>query len=134
MAKTIVWIEDDTDIIDPVVTLLERDGHLIMRIRSVGEALENVDLVRDSDLILLDIILPPGNAGGNYGRYSGLRLLQELQEQHGIQTPVVVLSVIANPDAHRRLRELGVKDIIGKPVLPSKLKKRVERVLDASAA
>ena len=118
MAKTIAWIEDDTDIIDPVVTLLDRAGHRILRIRSVAEALEEVELIRNSDLILLDVILPPGNVEQDYGHYSGLALLQELKEEHGIQAPVVVLSVITNSDARRQLRELGVKDIIPKPVLP----------------
>lgn len=133
MAKTIVWIEDDVDIIDPVIRPLERAGHRILRLRLVQEALENIELIRNSDLILLDIILPSGDVSKEYGRYSGLELLQELKDEHGIETPVVVLSVVTNAEVYRRLRELGVKDIIRKPILPSKLKERVERVLEELA-
>jgi CheY-like chemotaxis protein len=135
MAYTIVWIDDDTDILDPVVGLLERAQHRIERIRSVGEALEKIDLIRRSDLILLDILLPPGKAkGDDYGRYSGLGLLRELREKHGIDNPVVVLSVITNKDAQHDLRALQVKYVIRKPVLPSDLKARVEEVLAEAAA
>lgn len=130
MAKTIVWIEDDVNIIDPVVRPLERAGHRILRLCSVQEVLENVELIRNSDLILLDIILPPGDVSRKYGRYSGVELLQGLKEEHRIETPVVVLSVVTNVEVYRRLRELGVKDIIRKPILPSKLKGRVEHVLE----
>lgn len=132
MAKTLVWIEDDIDIIDEAVVLLERAGHRILRIRSISEALENVALIRNSDLILLDIILPPGNTNETYSRYSGLELLRKLREDHEIDIPVVVLSVVSNREVHRQLQQLGVGDIVPKPVLPSKLKERVERVLQGA--
>jgi CheY-like chemotaxis protein len=130
MAYTIVWIDDDTDILDPVVKLMERAGHSILRMRSVGEALQKVEMIRYCDLILLDIILPLGEASGEYGRYSGLGLLAELRDQHEIKLPVVVLSVITNPQAQAQFEKLGVKDVIRKPVLPSTLKQRVEQVLE----
>lgn len=129
MARTIAWIEDDIDIIEPVVEMLKRDGFQIERFRSVGEALDKIDALRGSDLILLDILLSQGEAQGDYGRYSGITLLKELQERHGLQTPVVVLSVITNRDARRQLQALGVEDIITKPVLPSELRDRVRKAL-----
>lgn len=133
MGNVIAWIEDDTDIIDPVVSLLEREGHRFIRIRSIGEALDRVDIIRNCDLILLDVILPQGQADRQYTRYAGKDLLRELRQQHGVTTPVVVLSVVSNAEVQRELESLQVSDIVKKPVLPSKLRERVERVL-ASAA
>ena len=45
--------------------------------------------------------------------------------------PVIVLSVVSNVEVHAALRRLDVEDIIRKPVLPSRLKVRVEEVLQA---
>ncbi|MGQ9595003.1 MAG: response regulator [Anaerolineae bacterium] len=129
MSQTIAWIEDDTDVIDPVVGLLEQEGHRILRLRSVREALDAVGLIRECDLLLLDVILPPGEPDKEYNRYAGVDLIRQLREQHGVQVPIVVLTVVVNPEILEQLRQLGVRDIVKKPVLPSKLKERVERVL-----
>lgn len=129
MSKTIVWIEDDTDIIDPVVRPLELAGHRFVRLRNAKETLEAVNRIREADLILLDMILPPGQTDREFGRYPGLDVLHELREVHGLKTPVVVLTVVTREEVLQELRELGVVDIVRKPVRPSELKERVERVL-----
>ncbi len=129
MSKTIVWIEDDTDIIDPVVRPLERAGYNVQRINTVEQALGSLDEIRNSDLILLDMILPTGGVEGPFGHYPGLDLLRLLREEHGITTPVVAFSVVTNPDVHTELLRLGVNVVVRKPVLPSKLKEAVDRAL-----
>jgi DNA-binding response OmpR family regulator len=128
MSKTIIWIEDDTDIIDPVVRPLERAGYRIQRLNTVQEALNAIDQIRSADLILLDMILRPGNTAREFSRYSGLDLLRELRQTHGIATPVIALTVVARDEIRKQLRELGVADIITKPIRPSELKTRVEQV------
>lgn len=129
MPKTIVWIEDDTDIIDPVVRPLERAGYEIVRLRSVAEALNAVEQIRAAKLILLDMILPPHSDGREYGRYPGLKLLEILQRDQGITTPVVALTVVTHADVEHGLHALGVSEIVRKPVRPSELKERVEKIL-----
>lgn len=129
MSKTIVWIEDDTDIIDPVVRPLERAGHNIRRINTVEQALASLDEIRNSDLILLDMFLPTGEAEGPFSHYPGLDLLQLLRDEHGIATPVVAFSVVTNSVVHTKLLRLDVKSIVRKPVLPSELKAAVDRAL-----
>ena len=52
--KKIVWIEDDTDIINDVVRPLERGGYLIERFYTVKEALDNIEKLRACDLISSD--------------------------------------------------------------------------------
>ena len=133
MPKTIVWIEDDTDIIDPVVRPLERAGHQFVRLHSAQEALMAIDEIRHADLILLDIIFPPvrppqGFPADGLSQYTGLHLLQQLRHQHEITTPVVVLTVVIRAELEHELQTLDVADIIHKPVRPSELKKRVEAV------
>ncbi len=127
--KTIAWIEDDTDIIDPVVELLEDAGYKITRYNTIAEAMQHRKEIERADLILLDMIVRPGKNERRFGQYPGLELLQEWRAEK-IDTPVIVLSVVERDAVTRQLRDLGVADIIHKPVRPSELKERVEHVLE----
>ena len=129
MSIEIVWIEDDVDIIEPVVRPLERAGYRLHRVRSASEALECIDLLRSCDLILLDLILPSGETAWLSGRYPGIMLLEKLRSEFAVDTRVVVFSVVSNLEVNEALRRLDVKEIINKPILPSELKRRVEEVL-----
>jgi DNA-binding response OmpR family regulator len=98
MAKKIVWIEDDVDIIGPVVRPLERAGFEIVRLRTAKEVFDNVAKLHEADLILLDMLLPDGGSGLELGRYTGLDIFKELLENHALKTPVVALTVVARRD------------------------------------
>lgn len=127
--KIIAWVEDDSPVIAPVVRPLERQGYQVERFLTIKEVLDNLDRLRECDLVLLDIFVPTGSVEGNYGRYTGLKLLQQLRDLHGIKKPVIVLSVLTDPKILKELRRQNVADILRKPVLPSQLKETVERVL-----
>lgn len=129
MAKTIVWIEDDIDIIGPVVRPLERAGYKIVRLRTAREVFENIEALHQADLILLDMLLPDAGSGLELGRYTGLDIFRELKQNHALATPVVALTVVAREEVRVNLRDLGVADIIRKPVRPSELKERIEQIL-----
>jgi DNA-binding response OmpR family regulator len=129
MSKTIVWIEDDIDIIGPVVRPLERAGFQIVRLRTAREVFENIQKLHEADLILLDMLLPDGGSGLELGRYTGLDIFRELVQNHDLTTPVVVLTVVAREEVRKNLRDLGVADIIRKPVRPSELKERIEQII-----
>lgn len=126
--KQIVWIEDDTNIINDVVRPLERNGYQIERFHTVKEALDNLDVLRACDLILLDLIIPIGEANVEVGYYPGMYLLRTFREIYHLEQPVIVLSVVANAEVFQDLKTLGA-EIENKPILPSKLKRLVEEVL-----
>ncbi|MBC7260980.1 MAG: response regulator [Chloroflexi bacterium] len=127
--KIIAWVEDDSPVIAPVVRPLERQGYQIQRFLTIREVLDNLDCLRECDLILLDIFVPSGVVDENYGRYTGLKLLQKLRNLYGIKKPVVVLSVLTDPKILKELKRQNVAATLRKPVLPSQLKETVERVL-----
>jgi len=129
MSKTIAWIEDDVEIIGPVIRPLERVGYKIIRLRSVEEVFDNIPKLQSADLILLDMILPHGKFKGEMGRYTGLDIFKALRETHDVDTPIVALTVVAREEVRQKLRDLGVTDIIRKPVRPSELKERIEEIL-----
>jgi CheY-like chemotaxis protein len=127
--KKIVWIEDDTDIINDVVRPLERGGYAIERFYTVKEALDNIETLRACDLILLDLIIPPGETDERFGHYPGMYLLRTFRQKYQFEQPVIVLSVVADVEVFQDLKELGA-EIENKPILPSKLKRLVEEVLE----
>ena len=126
--KKIVWIEDDTDIINDVVRPLERSGYLIERIYSVKEALDNIDSTCTCDLILLDLIIPPGETDERFGHYPGMYLLRTFREEYQLKQPIIALSVVADADIFQDIKTLGA-ELENKPILPSKLKQLVDEVL-----
>lgn len=129
MSRTIIWIEDDIEIIDPVVRPLERAGYQIVRLNTVKEVLDAIEEIRAADLVLLDMILRPGMDEHSFGRYPGLDILELLREQYAIDVPVVVLTVVDRPEVRQRLQELGTAQIVRKPIRPSGLKEVVDSVL-----
>jgi CheY-like chemotaxis protein len=137
MSKTIVWIEDDTDIIEPVVHPLKQAGYRIVPLRTIKEVLDSIEQIRNADLILIDMLLPTGHlaelpSGRKLNYYTGKELLEELREvYHMTDLPVIVLSVVHREEVFQQLKELSVIDVLRKPVRPSMLKARVEEALEA---
>ncbi len=133
MKKTIAWIEDDISIIQDVIQPLINDGYKFTYFRSVNEVLDSIDVLRNVDMILCDLILPLGNNEAfSFDQYPGVQLIEKLRNQYKINTPVVVFTTVSNGNAHKRLRELDVSEIILKPVRPSELKKIIETVFENS--
>jgi DNA-binding response OmpR family regulator len=125
----IVWLDDDFVIIEPVIEPLIEAGHEIARMRTIGEALEAIELLQTCDLIILDMILPIGDLQETFGVYSGVSLLQKLREEHEVASPVIVFSVVDPAKVKSHLEPLGVKMYVRKPALPSELKDAVDAVL-----
>lgn len=133
MSNTIVWI-DENESIDAVVRPLEKDGHHIIRLRTIKAALDAVEQIRQADLILLEVYLPSSRVYPKFAtQYPGKDLLQELRYTYQITIPTVVFTTVRNDALYRHLRVLGVVSIIRKPILPSQLKKHVDQILRPSA-
>jgi len=129
--KRILWIEDDAGLLMGLVRPLKKDGHEIIVAKDEKEALELIGAL-DFDLILLDIIIPTG-VEGDMGDISfvGMRLLKTLSIDMKIKTPIIVLSVVRDPDMIGEMNGLGVKEVLPKGAyLPSKLKEKVYEVLE----
>jgi CheY-like chemotaxis protein len=121
----IAWIEDDHERIESLVRLLKRDGHTILPYSWWQEVKEQIETILACDAIILDIILPPVEDDP----YLGLSVLEQLRKERGYQGPVVVCSRVQNPVVLRELEELGVTEILHKPVRPSVLYDTVTKAL-----
>ena len=131
MTKLIAWIDEDRDKLGPIVWPLQEQGYTVKNYRDVKDALTAFDEILQADLILLDLILPSGEFGKSAGRYAGINILRKIRDK--TDTPVIILSVVTKEDILEQARQLGVSDIIRKPILPYTLKDKVEAILPASS-
>jgi CheY-like chemotaxis protein len=136
-ANTIAWIEAETDEIAPVVEPLRRAGFTIHPFAHYAEAVARMDEIARCDLILLDLILPPGPAGPgpDAEELLGRRLLRRIRHEFGLGAPAIVLSVVANTDAVEEAEaEVLRVSLLAKPARPSRLKAEVYRLLNLEEA
>ena len=112
MNKTILIIEDDTEINDMLRILLKSNGY---RTISAYSGTEGV-LVHNNEvsLILLDLMLP--------GR-SGEEIIRELKQKHSV--PVIVMSAIHDVNKKVDLFSLGADDYVTKPFNNEELLARI---------
>lgn len=100
----VLVIEDDDVLGKALLRGLEEAGHACVRVRSGQVGLEHA-LSQKSDAIVLDLMLPD---------LSGLEVLREIR-QHGIQTPVLVLTALGSVEERVKGLNFGADDYLIKP-------------------
>lgn len=119
--KRILVIEDDPGVAGLLRELLRQEGYDVIH---AGDGLHGLLRLRttDVDAVLLDVMMPD---------VDGLRVLDQLTEEHGGELPVPVLVVTGSPDGARTCRErLGDADVFEKPFDPDDLLDRLQVHLD----
>ncbi len=127
MAKKILTVDDDPDIIAFVKTVLEENGYIPMIARN-GEA--GLAMVREEKpaLVILDVLMP---------KQSGIRMYREMRYDEELKDiPVIVLSGIAKRTflrSQEALTEFGDQSVpepdayIEKPVEPEELAEVIKK-------
>ena len=112
MNKTILIIEDDTEINNMLKILLGQNGYSTVSAYSGTEGV----LVHDNnvDLILLDLMLPGRN---------GEDIIKDLKEKHNV--PVIVMSAVHDVNKKVDLFSLGADDYVTKPFHNEELLARI---------
>ena len=116
--RTVLVVEDDTDLREVVAFAIRRDGRRIVEAENGQEALEHIVANGVPDLILLDMNMPTMN---------GWELARELRDRGLWTSPVIVLT--AAHDAQRSAAEIGAAGFLGKPFDVRTLIATVERYL-----
>lgn len=125
----IAWIDEDIPVMMPVIQPLQRSGFHFDFYETIEQARSQMDAIRRADLLLLDILVPPGqNPVPGASRYTGIAFLKELASS-GHVPPTIVFSVVNNNAALEDIRKLNVGTILRKPIRPSVLKDAVDDVL-----
>jgi DNA-binding response OmpR family regulator len=119
--KRILYFEDDSDMVELVRIILEREGY---QVEGVAEGLSGINLAVQNlpDVILLDLMLPDMDGWEIYRR---LKIDEATQD-----IPVIVVTAKAQSiDKVLGLEIAKVDDYISKPFRPDDLVERVNEVL-----
>ena len=114
----ILLIEDDTIMCKSLQLMLASEGHTCDT-ATVGEDGIAVGKLYEYDIILLDLMLPD---------IDGLQVLQQLRDAN-INTPVLMLSGLDEPDSRIRGFDLGADDFLSKPFDKRELVARIEAIV-----
>ena len=86
MAKTVLVVDDDPDVIKYVSTILEKIGCQIISAKNGEEAMNKIGHTRP-DLVVLDVLMP---------KRSGIKMYRELKTSDSLKSiPVIILSGIS---------------------------------------
>ena len=119
--KRILYFEDDSDMVELVRIILEREGY---QVEGVAEGHSGINLAVQNlpDVILLDLMLPDMDGWEIYRR---LKIDEATQD-----IPVIVITAKAQSiDKVLGLEIAKVDDYISKPFRPDDLVERVNEVL-----
>jgi len=124
MRKSILFIDDEEGSVTPYFPMLHDLGVEVDLAHNGDEA---VDWLQKKiyDLIVLDIMLPPGSKIGRdvEPRKAGSILLHMIRQNEVLNmktapsVAVVVLTAVADQKLLARIRQLGVKELFQKPAV-----------------
>lgn len=121
-SQSIVYIEDDHEMIDLVKLILSRRGYEVTGAHGGREGLDVVHRARP-DLILLDLLMPDVDGWQVYQQLKANELTRNI--------PVVMITAKAQPiDRVLAIDVARADDYLIKPFHPQKLLDSVEKVLN----
>jgi CheY-like chemotaxis protein len=131
--KVILYIEDQP--FGTRVKMLEDEGYKIIVASDGTEALNC--LKREKvDLILLDIMLPPGDElnidDAREGFSTGVVFTKKIKNE-GLNLPIIVITANPDRDVEKDLNALGVSKYFRKPVSQVELEDAIKECLECES-
>src|SRR3954463_9971438 len=116
--KTILLVDDDTELSDGLRTILERQGYRVLQARD-GQQAKSLIYQHRPDLVILDMMMP---------RMGGYPVLEHFRDK--ADAPPIIMITANEGSRHKAYAEyLGVVDYIRKPFALERLLESVERGL-----
>jgi DNA-binding NtrC family response regulator len=121
--KIISWIDDDYHVIWAVFRPLKEMGVKIYGYTTYADAMDNIESIVASDLVVVDLILASGDESLEHIKYLGVDLIKKLRGDFDYDRPIITLSVVGNQksggvgDELRRLNS----SVLTKPVMQKNL-------------
>jgi two-component system response regulator RegX3 len=115
--RTILMVEDETSITEPLAEALDREGFATRVAGTVADAISAAD-DEMPDLVLLDVMLPDG---------SGYDVARSLRERSNV--PIIMLTARGEETDRIVGLELGADDYIVKPFSAREVAARIRAVL-----
>lgn len=120
MKKNLLVVEDDSGLRRYFVILLEQMGYNVMSSPNGADALALLTKDNDFHLVITDINMPI---------MTGIEMIEEIGKK-GINIPVCAVSGLNDDTIITKLKELGCRDFLRKPVSCSELTQRVRTILE----
>ncbi|KPQ15733.1 MAG: Response regulators consisting of a CheY-like receiver domain and a winged-helix DNA-binding domain [Rhodobacteraceae bacterium HLUCCO18] len=125
MAKRILLVEDEANILEAIGFILSRDGWEVLGHGKGETALAEIDRV-DPDILVLDVMLP--------GR-SGLDILRDLRERPATRAlPVLLLTAKGQARDREQAMALGANAFLTKPFSNDELVATVRSLSEGSVS
>ena len=123
--RKVLVVDDDTDLVDLIVDVLERDGRF--ETKTVNNGFEAGMMVKEyrPDLIVLDVMLPDINGKEVCLRVRGDNTLEAVK--------IICISGMVEEDKIADLREAGADDFLHKPFSSDVLIERICNQLEIEA-
>ena len=119
MAKKVLVVDDEADILKLAVIRLEAAGYEVLKVASSEEALKMLEQNRP-DLILLDMILPD---------MQGDEFCKKVKEDPALKKIPVILFTATIIGVPEKAREIGADDYIFKPFEPEELLFKIKKFI-----
>jgi DNA-binding response OmpR family regulator len=127
--RTLLLIEDDTEMRRMLAAALRRDGHFVVEAANGDDALDwlgpgvlDGDIERVPDLIVSDIRLP---------YFTGLEILESLQIA-ARRIPVILITGFPDHDTYAQAAQLGAECVLEKPFDLGELRAAIHLALRTS--
>ena len=125
--KKVLIADDDPDILDVMTIVLESQNYQVIIAHDGVECLDKLGAGKP-DLMILDLLMP---------RMDGFAVYKELRDTKWSEyqdMPIIILSSVREEASRRRYeletgQELGVDDYLEKPISPTVLLDRVNKLL-----
>lgn len=135
MKNRILWVEDESYIIQGLFKPLRNLGIDISIVKCAIEAYREANNWQDYDMIVVDLIIPLRDDDESLPNvvkdwanepYVGIGLAKWLTTELKVKCPILLLSVIDNPIKSFDLSELGITHYLSKSgLLPSMVKHEI---------
>lgn len=122
MAKNILIIEDDREILKIIVSYLEREGFEVTTAEDGKKGLDAFNSDITFDLVLLDIMLP---------ELDGWSVCRKIRQKSNI--PIIMITARDDEDDELYGFELKANDYVKKPFSPNVLMARIKVILENNA-
>jgi len=121
MAKTIMVIDDEVEILNSIEVLLTQEGYKVLKSNGGKEALEKLKETKP-DLILLDFFMP---------EMSGGEVLRRIRNDVNLKGLKVAFLTVASYSSAgmRQLEKMNILDYIKKPFDNKDLVQRIKKMI-----
>ena len=119
MAKKILIIDDEADIVKMFVYRLKAKGYEVLAAATGGQGID-IAYKQKPDLILLDLRLPD---------LTGIETAKKIKQRKELKRKPIILVTASVDDLEEKVKACGAVDYVTKPVDPEQLYAKIDKCI-----